>query len=62
MYNVFSFSIEYGGKSANRARESEYSPSSISSTDLGGLIFIWDPIAEFLSEKKIKNLTIKKNW
>ena len=38
--NVFSFSIEYGGNLANGSQESEYAPHSISSTDLGGLIFI----------------------
>ena len=53
MYNVFSFSIEYGGKLGNGTREIDYSPSSISSTDLGGLIFIWDPFPKFLPEKKI---------
>ena len=47
MYNVFSFSIEYGGKLGNGTREIDYSPSSISSTDLGGLIFIWDPFPNF---------------
>ena len=37
---MFSFSIEYEENIANGSQESKYAPHSISSTDLGGLIFI----------------------